>query len=292
MSTQTPREADSQTIAPMSSGQDPRHKTRGGTHARGSTLGRDLGLLAWQVRYEQRAFWRNRRRALASFAFPLMFLLIFGALIGEKKYGARGGSFIDFYLPGMITYAVLVIGFTSTAMAIALLRSEGVLKRMRATPMPWVLYVGAVVLSTVVTIVVACTLLLIVGVGFYKAQLRTAAIPGLAVTLAVGTICFTSLGIAVSRFIPKPDSGTPILMIIILPLSFISNVFFKLEGKGLLVQVGEFFPLRRLAEGLAPAFAHGHGAGFVGHDLTVLAVWAIVGCWLMVRTMRALSVKA
>jgi ABC-2 type transport system permease protein len=254
-------------------------------------LARDLALLAWQVRYEQRAFWRNRRRALASFAFPLMFLLIFGGLIGEKHYGAHGGSFIDFYLPGMITYAVLVIGFTSTAMSIALLRSEGVLKRIRTTPMPWSLYVGAVVLSTVITIVVACVLLLIVGVGFYKAQLRTAAIPGLVATLALGTVCFTSFGIAVSRFIPRPDSGTPILMIVILPLSFISNVFFRLEGKGFLVQLGEFFPLRRLAEGLKPAFSHGLGAGFVGKDLFTLTIWAIVGCWLMVRTMRALSEK-
>jgi ABC-2 type transport system permease protein len=247
--------------------------------------------LAWQVRYEQRGFWRNRRRALASFAFPLIFLLIFGGLIGEKKYGSHGGSFIDFYLPGMITYAVLVIGFTSTAMSIALLRSEGVLKRMRATPLPWALYVGAIVLSTVITIVVAVALLLIIGVGFYKAQLRTGAIPGLAVTLAIGTICFASFGIAVSRFIPKPDSGTPILMIIILPLSFISNIFFKLEGKGFLVQLGEFFPLRKLTQGIAPTFEHAHGSGFVGNELLGLAIWSIVGCWLMVRTMKTLSAK-
>lgn len=259
--------------------------------AAGGGIARDLGLMAWQVRYEQRAFWRNRRRALASFAFPLMFLLIFGGLIGNKKYGPHGGSFIDFYLPGMITYAVLVIGFSSTAMSIALLRYEGVLKRMRATPMPWVLYVGAVVLSTVITIIVATALLLIIGVGFYKAQLRTEAIPGLVATLAVGTACFTSFGIAVSRFIPKPDSGMPILMIIILPLSFISNIFFRLEGKGFLVQLGRVFPLRRLQEGLAPAFSDGHGAGFVGNVLLVLAIWLAVGCWLMVRTMRTLSAK-
>jgi ABC-2 type transport system permease protein len=253
---------------------------------------RNLALLGWQVRYEQRAFWRNRRRALASFAFPLMFLIIFGGLLASKKYGNGHTSFIDFYVPGMITYAVLVIGFTSTAMSIALLRSEGVLKRMRMTPMPWGLYLAGIVLSTVLTIVVAVALLLIIGVGFYKAEVRLEALPGLIVSIALGTICFTSFGIAVSRFIPKPDSGTPILMIIILPLSFISNIFFKLEGKSFLVQVGEFFPLRRLAEGLAPAFSPGgHGAGFVGKDLTTLAIWAAVGCWLMVRTMRMLSAK-
>jgi ABC-2 type transport system permease protein len=252
---------------------------------------RDLGLLAWQVRYEQRAFWRNRRRAIASFAFPLIFLVIFGGLFAKAKYGHHHFSLIDFYVPGMITYAVLVIGFTSTAMSIALLRSEGVLKRMRATPMPWTLYLIGIVLSTVLTIIVACALLLVIGVGFYKARMRAEAIPGLAVTLALGTICFTSFGIAVSRFIPKPDSGTPILMIIVLPLTFISNIFFRLEGKSFLVQVGEFFPLRRLAEGLEPAFLQAHGTGFMGKALVTLAIWSAVGCWVMVRAMRSLSAK-
>jgi ABC-2 type transport system permease protein len=253
---------------------------------------RNLSLLAWQVLYEQRAFWRNRRRALASFAFPLMFLLIFGAITqGAKVKGDGNIAYINFYVPGIIAYAVMVIGFTNTAMSIALLRSEGVLKRMRTTPMPWALYLGGIVLSTVITIAVACVLLLAIGVIFYKASVNGAAVPGLIVTVAIGTICFTSLGIAVSRFIPKPDSGMPVLMLIVLPLSFISNVFFPIYKPQALVEIGKFFPLRRVAEGIGPAFKQTQGSGFVGHDLVTLAIWAAVGCWLMVRTMRALSVK-
>ena len=37
-------------------------------------------LAAWQVRNEQRAFWRNRRAAIFSFGFPIMLLLVFGLL--------------------------------------------------------------------------------------------------------------------------------------------------------------------------------------------------------------------
>lgn len=254
---------------------------------------RSLALLAWQVRYEQRAFWRNRRRAIASFAFPLMFLLIFGAITQGGTVKSDGNiAYINFYVPGIIAYAVMVIGFTNTAMSIALLRAEGVLKRMRTTPMPWALYLGGIVLSTVITIAVACVLLLAIGVLFYKATVHGAAVPGLIVTVAIGTVCFTSLGIAVSRFIPKPDSGMPVLMLIVLPLSFISNVFFPIYKPQALVEIGTFFPLRRIAEGLGPAFKQTQGSGFVGHDLIMLAIWAAVGCWLMVRTMRALSAKA
>lgn len=256
-------------------------------------LTRDLKLVGWQVLYEQRAFWRNRRRAIASFAFPLMFLVIFGGLLNGKQVTIDGHktAFINFYVPGIIAYAVMVIGFTNMAMSIALLRSEGILKRMRATPMPWTLYLAGIVLSTVLTIIVAVVLLLAIGVAFYKAQVRAEAVPGLVVTVALGTVCFTALGIAVSRFIPKPDSGMPVLMFIVLPLSFISDVFFPLEGKSALVQIGKVFPLRPLAKGLQPMFEQAHGAGFVGGDLLTLAIWTAVGAWLMVKTMRTLSTK-
>jgi hypothetical protein len=40
----------------------------------------DIALTAWQVAYEQRAFWRNRTRAFFSFGMPVMLLLLFGAL--------------------------------------------------------------------------------------------------------------------------------------------------------------------------------------------------------------------
>ncbi|MHB1467850.1 MAG: ABC transporter permease [Solirubrobacteraceae bacterium] len=252
---------------------------------------RELALLAWQVRYEQRGFWRNRRRAFASFAFPLMFLLIFGGLESGRHVRATI-PYIDFYVPGIISYAVMVIGFSSIAMTIASLRENGVIKRMRATPMPWSSYLAGIVLSTVVTVIAATLVLLIVGIAFYGAALRASALPGLVLTIALGTVCFTSLGIAISRLIPKPDSGMPILMFVTLPLSFVSNVFFPVTKPEWLVSVGRFFPLRPLANGLAPAFeSHAHGSGLVGSDLSSLAIWTVVGCVLMVRTMRALSTQ-
>ena len=43
---------------------------------------RSLGLLAHQVRYEQLSFWRNPQSAVFTFAFPVLFVVIMGALFG------------------------------------------------------------------------------------------------------------------------------------------------------------------------------------------------------------------
>ena len=53
-------------------------------------LKRDLGLVAWQIRYEQRAYWRNRGRGIFTFAFPLMFLVIFASL--DKGRASRAAA--------------------------------------------------------------------------------------------------------------------------------------------------------------------------------------------------------
>ncbi len=260
---------------------------------RGS-LGHELGLVAWQVRYEQRGFWRNRRRALASFAFPLMFLLIFGSLDGGAHIKERANlPFIDFYVPGIIAYAVMVLGFSNMAMSIANLRETGIIKRMRTTPMPWSSYLAGITLSSVVTVLAAVVVLLAVGIVLMGARVFTATLPGLAVTVVLGTACFTTLGIAISRLIPNPEGGMPILMFVTLPITFVSEVFFPLEGApSWLKSIANVFPLRPLSNALQAAFdPRTHGAGLVGHDLRSLAIWTLVGSFLMVRTMRSLSAR-
>lgn len=51
----------------------------------------DLGLALWQVRYEQRIFWRNRAGAFFALLMPVMFLVIFASLNGGTTISSRGG---------------------------------------------------------------------------------------------------------------------------------------------------------------------------------------------------------
>jgi hypothetical protein len=64
---------------------------------------RDLGLVAWQVRYELRAFLRNRGRGLFTFLFPIMFLVTFGSLYSGAHPSKREGiSYNDSSFPGSL----------------------------------------------------------------------------------------------------------------------------------------------------------------------------------------------
>ena len=118
-----------------------------------SSLKRDLGLIAWQIRYEQRAYWRNRGRGVFTFVFPLMFLVIFASLNQGAHIASRGGIPYDaFFVPGILAYGVIATTFVNMAISTAILRDQGVLKRMQGTPLPPWAYVVARIGSTVIIV--------------------------------------------------------------------------------------------------------------------------------------------
>jgi ABC-2 type transport system permease protein len=134
---------------------------------------------------------------------------------------------------------------------------------------------------------------LTIGWAAYGVPVRGATLPGLALTLALGVTCFTLLGIGVSRLVPA-ESGGPVLGALIFPVAFVSSVFFPMDGAPQwLADVGRALLLRPLADGLQAAFdPHTAGPGFVGGDLLALAVWTLLGAWLMMRFVRTLTRRA
>lgn len=254
-----------------------------------SSLKRDLGLVAWQVRYEQRAYWRNRGRGIFTFAFPLMFLVIFGSLDKGAHIKSLGGiPYDDFFVPGILAYGVIATTYVNMAISTAILRDQGVLKRMQGTPLPRWAYVAARIGSTVGIVLAMTVLTLALGAIAYGVHIRTSTLPALIVTLVLGTAAFTTLGIGITRFIPNAEAAPVIINLTILPLTFISSIWFPPTGMPkALIDVANVFPIRPLADGLEHAFNPlTTGAGFSGQDLRTLAIWTAVGVFAMLRFLR------
>lgn len=256
------------------------------------TFAHDLRLTGWQLRYHQRSFWRNRRAAFFSLVFPVMFLVILGGLQSGNTLDVRAHlSFIDFYTPGIMAYAVLLICFNSTAMIFATLRTNGILKRVRTTPLPWLAYVGGTVGSTLIVLVLSVVLLFGAGVPLFGAHVPTEKMIGLVATLVLGTAAFTTLGIAAARLLKKPENGAGLLNVVTLPMVFISNIWYPLDGAPAWIQdISKVLPLRPLADGLQAAFdPRFGGTGILWRDLLPLAIWTGVGCALMSSYLRSLA---
>lgn len=253
------------------------------------SIRRDLSLVAWQIRYEQRSYWRNRSRGILTFVFPLMFLAIFASIDKGAHISSRGGiPYDDFFVPGILAYALIATTFVNLAISTAILRDERVLKRMQGTPLPRWAYVAARIGSTVLIVGAITVVTVGLGAAVWGVHLRASTLPGLIVTLVVGTAAFTTLGIGITRFIPNADTAPVIVNLTILPLTFISNVWFPTDKlPSALKDIAKAFPIRPLADGLQYAFnPHTTGAGLNGSDLRTLAIWTVVGIVLMLRFLR------
>lgn len=249
----------------------------------------DLAILGRQLRFERKAFWRNPTAAVFTFAFPVMFLVIFATLNSGTRIATRGGiSYVTFFVPGMVAFGLISACYSNLAIRMAIARDAGVLKRVRGTPVPPWAYLSAQLASSVITALMLAALTVGLGVVAYGVQFRTSTVAGLVVSLALGAACFCALGLAVSGLVPNADAGPAVVNFTILPLLFLSGTFFPLDGAPRwLSSVIRLFPIEHLADALQYAFdPRTSGLGFNGADLAVLAVWATVGMVLALRLFR------
>ena len=85
-----------------------------------------LALALRQVRYENRAFWRNPVAAFFTFVFPLIFLVIFNLLFGNDELDLIGGTthMSTFYVPAIAALSVISACYTNVAIRVSISRDH------------------------------------------------------------------------------------------------------------------------------------------------------------------------
>jgi ABC-2 type transport system permease protein len=247
----------------------------------------DAALALRQVKFENRAFWRNPASAFFTFAFPLIFLVIFNLIFGSGDTDRFGPpvSLSNFYIPAVTAFAVITACYTNIAITVAFARDQGVLKRIRGTPLPaWAYLFGRIAHSILVALLLV---VIVVAFGrlFYDIDIPTGTLPAFLVSLAVGAACFAALGLAVTAVIPNAEAAPAVVNASILPLLFISDVFIPLEeAPKWLGTVAGLFPIKHFSHALVTAYnPFETGSGFVPEDLVVMGVWALAGVILAAR---------
>jgi ABC-2 type transport system permease protein len=250
----------------------------------------DRGLLARQVVYTNRTFWRNPASAFFTFVFPLLLLVIFTTLLGNDEVDT-GSAVIrtsTYYVAAQGAFGLISACYTNIALQIVFARDGGVLKRMRGTPLPPSVYLSARVVHATIVGLILVGITVAFGAVFYDASVPTGAALGQFVaTLLVGAACFSALGLAISGLIPNADAGPPIVNAIILPLLFLSGVFipFDKDTPTWVEVVGDVFPVRHLVDAMRDSYL-GLTDSFAWSDLGVMAIWAVVGVAVASRTFR------
>lgn len=246
--------------------------------------------LAWhQLRADQVVFWRRPASVFFTVIFPLIFLFIFAGIFGDDTLQEYGGIDVSvYYVPAIITLAVVSATAQSLAINLTEARENGRLKRVRATPLPAWAFVAGRVGNAFVTSVLMVAVVTAIGALLFGAEVPGNTLPGLLLTLVVGAFAFSCIGFALTAVIPTQDAAPPITNVALLPLYFLSGVFIPdTELPEGVLRFAELFPIRHFFQSFFAAFDPATtGAGIELGHLAIVAAWGVAALLVALRWFR------
>jgi ABC-2 type transport system permease protein len=245
-----------------------------------------VSLFLHEVRTEQLLFWRNREAAFFTFLLPIIFFLIFGSIYGDStitKEHIRAAPFLE---AGMIGYGVASTAFAGLAITMVIRRESGVLKRIRATPLPPATYLVAVLVSTFLVFLVEASLIIAIGRLFFAVALPDR-IGSLIVTLVIGAACFAAMGLGLTGVIRSAEGSSAVVNFIYLPMAIISGTFFTpKEYPPFLRAIADVLPLTYYTKLVRDVMVRDHHVWQELGSVAVVLVWGVIGLVAAIRRFR------
>jgi len=240
-----------------------------------------VSTLVHQLRFEQKTFWRSREAAVFIFVFPLLLYALLGSVYGDDIDGVPA---VDILLAGLFGYGAANTAFGGLAIVLVVRREAGVLKRLRATPLPPGTYLAAVLLSTLVTFALQSVGLLLLGGLVFDASMPANWL-GFAGAVVLGVASFAGMGLAAAALIRSSEGVSAVVNVVILPMAFLSGSFGPTRDfPEFLQRIADVLPLTYFIE-------IGNGVYLDGDSLfadpkALLAVLAWGGAGLLVALRR------
>ena len=168
-------------------------------------------LAARQVRYQIQVTLRSPAGPFFTFVIPLMVLVALNLVYGHHSIPTRPGiGFPRFYTPAMAAFAITNACYVNLLTGVTLSREQGMLKRIRGTPLPPWIYLFGRAASAALLGLLSATAVLVVGTSMYPVAFPWHALPALALATGLGVICFCTLGLAASALVGTADAALPV----------------------------------------------------------------------------------
>ena len=269
-----------------------RRAERAETDARGGLPRADGGergvkLFLHQLRGEQRLYWRSRELAFFTFLFPVLIFILLGSVYGNDRIKSEGNIKGSAYLlAGILGYGVASTAFAGLAIMLVVRREGGVLKRLRATPLPPAAYIVASLASTVIVFAIEVVALVVLarvlfGVGVPDQWVS------LVLALLLGALAFAALGLALTGFIRSDEGSSAVVNAIYLPMSFLSGSFWSPHAYPRFLEViADILPLTYFIRLMRDVVLRHETIWSNWQPVAVVAAWGVAGLIVAVRSFR------
>jgi ABC-2 type transport system permease protein len=245
-----------------------------------------MRLLRHELRSQLRLYWRSRELAFFTFALPLIMFFLLGSVYGNDRIKSEGGvRAADYLLAGMLGYGAIATGFAGLSIMLVIRRESGILKRVRATPLPAWVYVVALLGTTLIAFALEAVCMLAIGRAYFHTHMHN--IVSLAVALLLGAATFTALGLALTSLIKAAEGSSAVVNAIYLPVSFLSGAFFSPHSfPAVLRAISNALPLVYVIRLVRDIALRNQQLWDRPGDVAVIVGWGLVGAIVAARRFR------
>lgn len=230
---------------------------------------------------------RDKTTVFFTFAFPLIFLVVFGLIFRGQQVEGSGRSYIDYIAPGVLSWGVANAALFGIAFTLMQWRNDDILRLIRMTPTP-------------VTTVLGSRYTGALGIGLVQAVLfvGVALLPVFGLTLAagwplavpvllLGVTAFLSMGVVVGSRTNTPEAVAAVANSIMVPMAFLSGSFLPLALMPEWLQnISRVLPLRYMNDGISTALTGDGDLATIGVNSAALAGFTLVFGLIGVKTFR------
>ena len=201
----------------------------------------------------------------------------------RQTVSGRETRYIDWLIPGVLSMNMMFSALFGVGFVIVRYRKNGVLKRLKATPLTAFEFLSAQVMSRLWLILFTTTAVfigsdLIINFSMFGSYLD------LFLVFTLGSVSMISLSLLIAARVSSEELAGGLLNLISWPMMFLSGVWFSLEGLHPWVQkLAQIFPLTHLINASRAIMIDGAGLMDVASDIIVLVLMTLVllaiGAW-------------
>jgi ABC-type multidrug transport system permease subunit len=184
--------------------------------------------------------------------------------------------YVDWLIPGVLGMNMMFSALYGVGYVIVRYRKNGVLKRLKATPLTALEFLSAQVISRLWLIMAVVTILFFGTHMFIKFAMYGHYL-NLFLVFALGAFCMICMGLVVAARLRSEELADGLLNLISWPMMFLSGVWFSLDGLHPWVQrLSQIFPLTHITEAARAVMIDGAGLAGIASHLLVLALMSVV----------------
>lgn len=243
-----------------------------------------MSLFLHELRGQLRLYTRSKELAFFTFLLPLILFVLLGSTYGDNTIdNVRGANFLE---AGMLGYGLVSTAFAGLAIFMVIRRESGILKRVRATPLPASAYLAAVLATTLIAFVANSVCIVAIGRGLFSVPLPDRWL-SLVLTLLLGAAAFAALGLAMTAVVRSAEGASASVNAVYLPMAFISGSFFSPHSfPQFLRAIADVLPLTYFIRLTRDVMLHNHQLWDNWSDVAVIAAWGAVGAIVAIWRFR------